>query len=88
MMEQPTSQTEPGVSRSILAWMLFPLALFPLVALLTSILIGWVVKPQWIVEELEKGGAPFRSKKIFAFMIRYVCPIVMVILFIQSTGIL
>ena len=62
--------------------------LMPLVALLTSILIGWVLKPQWIIDELEKGGSPFRSKKIFAFMIRYVCPIVMVILFIQSTGIL
>ena len=62
--------------------------LMPLVALLTSILIGWVLKPQWIIDELEKGGSPFRAKKIFAFMIRYVCPIVMVILFIQSTGIL
>ena len=35
MMEQPTNPNEPGVSRSILAWLLFPLALFPLVALLT-----------------------------------------------------
>ena len=34
-MEQQTDRTEPEVSRSVIAWLLFPLALFPLVALLT-----------------------------------------------------
>ena len=35
MTEQPTNKNEPGISRSAVAWLLFPLALFPLAALLT-----------------------------------------------------
>lgn len=62
--------------------------MMPFIALLSSILIGWVMTPAWIAEEMERGGKKFRRKKLYAGMIRYVVPVVMLILFLESTGIL
>lgn len=62
--------------------------MMPIVSLLTCIIIGWIKKPQWIIEEMEASGHPFRRKKMYAFIIRYLAPILMFILFLQSTGIL
>ena len=62
--------------------------MMPLIALLSTILIGWVVDPDYVVEEMEKGGARFTRKKIYRVMIRYVAPVMMLVLFLQSTGIL
>ena len=60
--------------------------LMPFISLLTSILIGWVIGPKWIVEEVEKNGEHFARAKLYTFMIRYVVPVVMLILFLSSTG--
>ena len=60
--------------------------LMPFISLLTSILIGWVLGPKWIVEEVEKNGEHFGRAKLYTFMIRYVVPVVMLILFLSSTG--
>ena len=62
--------------------------MMPLISLLSTILIGWVLKPQFIVEEMEKGSGKFTRKALYTVIIRYVAPIVMLILFLQSTGIL
>jgi len=62
--------------------------LMPLIALLTSVFIGWVVGPGWIAEEMEVGGYRFRRKKLYTFMTRFVTPCIMLILFLQSLGIL
>lgn len=62
--------------------------LMPLIALLTSIFVGWVIGPNWIAEEMEVGGCKFRRKKLYSFMTRFVTPCVMLILFLQSLGIL
>jgi len=62
--------------------------MMPLIALLSTLLIGWVVGPDYVVEEMERGGARFTRKKIYRVMIRYVAPVMMLVLFLQSTGIL
>ena len=62
--------------------------LMPLISLLTCVFVGWVVGPKWIEEEMESSGHPFRRKKLYAFMIRYAAPIIMAVLFLQSTGLL
>ena len=59
----------------------------PFISLLTSILIGWVVGPKWIISEVEKNGEKFGRKKLYSVMIKYVVPVVMLILFLTSTGI-
>ena len=60
--------------------------LMPFISLLTSILIGWVVGPEWIISEVEKNGEHFRRAGMYRVMIRYVVPVVMLILFLTSTG--
>ena len=62
--------------------------MMPFIALLSSVLIGWIMKPAWIAEEMERGGKRFRRKKLYTAMIRYVLPVIMLIIFLQSTGIL
>lgn len=61
--------------------------LMPFISLLTCIFIGWVMKPSWICEEMEASGHPFRRKRLYAFMIRYAAPVMMAVLFLESTGI-
>lgn len=62
--------------------------MMPLVSLLTCILIGWVVGPSFVTEEIEVSGLPFRRKRLYVFMLRYIAPAMMAVLFLQSTGIL
>ncbi len=62
--------------------------MMPFIALLSSIFVGWIMKPSWIAEEMERGGTKFRRKQLYVVMVKYVLPIVMLILFLQSTGIL
>ena len=62
--------------------------MMPLIALLSTILIGWVKTPEYVIGGMELGGYPFRRKRVYTVMIRYIAPIMMLILFLQSTGIL
>lgn len=61
--------------------------LMPIISFSTCILIGWVVKPKWIIEEVESSGAKFSRKKLYAIMIRYVAPALLFVLFLQSIGV-
>lgn len=61
--------------------------LMPIISFLTCILIGWVVKPKWIINEVESSGAKFSRKKLYAIMIRYVAPALLFVLFLQSIGV-
>ncbi len=60
--------------------------LMPFISLLTSILIGWVVGPDWIIGEVVKNGESFPRAGLYRFMIRYVVPVIMLLLFLMSTG--
>lgn len=48
--------------------------LMPIAAILTCLFVGWIIKPKAIVDEVEAEGHPFRAKRFFAFMVRYVAP--------------
>ena len=62
--------------------------MMPFISMLSAILIGWVVGPDWIVEEVEHGGRKFGLKGLYRIMIKYVVPVIMFILFLQSAGVL
>ena len=62
--------------------------MMPFIALLSTILIGWVMTPDEIIDEMERGGRTFRRKKLYVVMIRYVTPVMMLVLFLTSTGII
>lgn len=61
--------------------------LMPLIAFLTAIFVGWVIKPKWIQEEMEIGAKKFSRAKLYSFMVKFVVPVIMAVLFFQSTGI-
>ena len=58
--------------------------LMPIVAFLTCIFIGYVIKPQTLIDEVEVGGKPFKRKGLFTVMIKYVAPICIVLILVSS----
>lgn len=60
--------------------------LMPLGSLLTCVLVGWVVKPKWVIDEIESSGHKFNKKKLYTVMIKYIAPIMMLLLILQSLG--
>ncbi len=62
--------------------------LMPIVAFLTCILIGWIVKPEYIISEITKNGEPFSRSGLLKVMIKYVAPVMLAVLFLKSIGIL
>lgn len=60
--------------------------LMPLVALLTCILIGWIVKPKTIIDEVTLGEYKFRRRMLYIVMIKVVVPILLFVLLLQSFG--
>lgn len=62
--------------------------LMPLISVFSTILVGWIVGPKWIAEEMEYPNGKFSRKRLYNVMIKFVAPVIMVILFLQSTGLL
>ncbi|MCX4306430.1 MAG: sodium-dependent transporter [Acetatifactor sp.] len=60
--------------------------LMPLVALLTCVLIGWVVKPKVIIDEVTLGGYKFGRKRLYIAMITVIAPVLLFLLLLQSFG--
>lgn len=63
-------------------------ALMPIVAIATCILIGWVVKPEYVIDEVEKTKHKFGRKHLYIIMIRFVAPLLLLVLLLKSLGIL
>ena len=57
--------------------------LMPIVALLTCIFIGYIIKPESLIAEVEMS-AKFKRKKMFAAIIKYVAPVCIVLILIFS----
>jgi len=61
--------------------------LMPICAIGTSVLIGWIIKPSFVIDEATKNGEKFSRRKLFVVMIKYVTPILLFVLLLRSTGI-
>lgn len=62
--------------------------LMPIVAIATCILIGWMVKPKTVIDEVTHGGAKFGREKLYVVMVKYITPVLLAFLFLQSLGLL
>lgn len=62
--------------------------LMPIVALLTCILIGWVLKPKTVIDEVEKSGNKMGRKRLYVIMIKFISPLFLILLLLQTFGIL
>ncbi len=51
--------------------------IMPVVALSTCIFVGFIIKPRTIINEVELNG-PFKEKKFYTIMIKYIAPIMIV----------
>ncbi len=59
-------------------------AFMPLVAALTCIFVGWVLKPKAIIDECEVDGHTMQAKRFYSFMVRYLAPALMIALLISE----
>ncbi len=60
--------------------------LMPVVAIATCILVGWIIKPKTIIDEVEKTGDRMSRKTLYKIMVKFIVPILLVILFLKSIG--
>ena len=58
--------------------------MMPIAAIATCLLVSRVIGVKKIEAEVTADGAPFKRKKIFAFMIRFLCPVFAAIILISS----
>ena len=65
--------------------------LMPIVALVTCILVGYVIKPKALIEEIEQSGK-FKRKTLFTIVIKYIAPVCIVAILIfsvlETTGVI
>lgn len=60
--------------------------LMPVVAISTCILVGWVIKPKTIIDEVTLGGCRFGRKSLYVVMVKFVTPVMLFFLLLQSLG--
>lgn len=61
--------------------------LMPIVAIATCLLIGWVTGPQTVIDEVTVNGASFGRQRLYVVMVKWVTPVMLAILFLQSAGV-
>ena len=73
--------------------------LMPIISLITCIIIGWIVKPKYILDEMEVGAENANKTKfgkvtkkfrngLYYVIIKYIAPLMMVLLLLQALGVL
>lgn len=61
--------------------------LMPVVAIGTCILVGWLLKPKTVIDEATKNGEKFGREKLYVVMVKYITPVLLLILLLKSLGI-
>ena len=57
--------------------------LMPIVAFLTCIFVGYVIKPKTLTDEIESSG-DFKRKKMFVVIIKYIAPVCIILILVSS----
>jgi len=57
------------------------------VSIATCVFIGWVLKPRTIIEEVTLGGHKFGREKLYVIMVKYVTPVLLLLLLLQALGV-
>ncbi len=61
--------------------------IMPLITILTCVLIGWIAKPKWVIDEVQRNGEKFGRRGLFVVIIKFVAPVVMSVLLLKALGI-
>jgi NSS family neurotransmitter:Na+ symporter len=62
--------------------------LMPVVSIATCVFIGWIVKPKTIISEVTRNGENFSREKLYTVMVKYVTPLLLLVLLLQALGVL
>lgn len=62
--------------------------LMPIVAIGTCIMIGWVIGPGMVVDEIERSDCRMGRKRLYVAMVKVVAPILLTVLLLKSVGLL
>ncbi len=62
--------------------------LMPIVAILTCLLVGWIIGPDKVIGEVTKNGESFHRRGLYTIMVRFVAPIMLVVLLLKAIGIM
>lgn len=81
------NSTTPGQILDVLDY-ISNYILMPIVAISTCILIGWVVKPKAVIDEVTLGGCRFGRKSLYVVMVKVITPLMLFFLLLQSLGLL
>lgn len=60
--------------------------MMPILAFATCILIGWVLGPKSMTDEITRNGEPFYRRSLYVVMVKFICPIMLVIVFLKAFG--
>ena len=58
--------------------------IMPIVAAATCVFIGWVIKPQSIIDEVESEGNRFKAKSLYVFMVKYFAPVLVTAILVSE----
>ena len=58
--------------------------MIPVCALGSCIFAGWVWKPANVIEEVERCGTPFRLRRIYSVLVKFVAPIAILTILVMS----
>ncbi|GGK29279.1 sodium-dependent transporter [Caldalkalibacillus thermarum] len=78
------------LDRTVFDWFDFLTAsvLMPFAGLLLALFLGWGWKPEQVKAEVEREGVRFPLFTLWRFLIRYVIPVALVIILLQSVGVI
>ena len=62
--------------------------LMPVVAIASCVMVGWVLGPKTVIEEVTRNGERFGRAKLYVAMIKVVAPVLLVFLLMQSLGLI
>ena len=62
--------------------------LMPVVSIATCILIGWMVKPKTVIDEVKRNGEAFGRQKLYVVMVKFITPVLLLLLLLQALGVL
>lgn len=60
--------------------------LMPIVAIATCILVGFIVKPKAVVDEVKLGNRKFDREKLYIVVVKYIAPVLLLIILLQAFG--
>lgn len=61
--------------------------MMPIVAIATCVLVGWFVGTKVILDEVKKTGSKFGREKLYVVMTKYVCPVLLFFILLNSFGV-